>query len=98
MDLYFREMYWSDWGNHPEIGKSFMDGTADISFVSNDITWPNGLAIDFPNDRLYWTDAKRATIESVKLDGTDRRVSAFKHAFCYSIHIFYHTIAVGDEH
>lgn len=68
-------MYWSDWGKRPEIAKSLMDGTKDVSFVSNDIYWPNGLAIDHPNERLYWTDAKKHTVESIKLDGTNRRVS-----------------------
>lgn len=67
-------MYWSDWGAKPEIAKANMDGSQDISFVSNSIGWPNGLAIDSPNERLYWTDAKQHTIESIKLDGTDRRV------------------------
>lgn len=71
------EMYWSDWGKKPEIARSKMDGTDDISFVSNDIKWPNGLTIDYPNQRLYWVDAKLSTIESILLDGTDRRVSFF---------------------
>lgn len=71
----FSEMYWSDWGRHPEIAKSLMDGSQDFSFVNTDIYWPNGLAIDYPNERLYWTDAKKHSIESVKLDGTNRKVS-----------------------
>lgn len=70
----YREMYWSDWGTKPEIARSLMDGTQDISFVSNNIRWPNGLTIDYPNQRLYWVDAKFSTIESILLDGTDRRV------------------------
>lgn len=68
-------MYWSDWGKRPEIARSYMDGTDSISFVANDIHWPNGLTIDRPNQRLYWADAKLMTLESVALDGKDRRVS-----------------------
>lgn len=68
-------MYWSDWGKRPEIAQASMDGTDDTSFVANNISWPNGLALDRPNGRLYWTDAKLSTIESIKLDGSGRRVS-----------------------
>ncbi|XP_022903502.2 vitellogenin receptor [Onthophagus taurus] len=83
------EMYWSDWGDKPEIAKSLMDGTNDNTFISTDISWPNGLSLDQPNGRLYWTDAKKMTLESIRLDGTDRQVileGIVKHP--YSIAIF----------
>ncbi|XP_011705926.1 PREDICTED: vitellogenin receptor-like, partial [Wasmannia auropunctata] len=32
------------------------------------------MTIDYPNDRLYWVDAKLKIIESIRLDGTDRRL------------------------
>lgn len=41
--------------------------------VYKNIRWPNGLAIDYQTERLWWVDAKLANIESVNLDGTDRR-------------------------
>lgn len=81
-------MYWSDWGSKPEIARSLMDGTQDISFVSNNIRWPNGLTIDYPNQRLYWVDAKFSTIESILLDGTDRRVilaDVVKHPYAIAV-------------
>lgn len=68
-------MYWSDWAKPAEIAVSYMDGSNDESFLTSDLQWPNGLAIDFPNGRLYWTDAKKMSIESIRLDGTGRRVS-----------------------
>nr|UVT84832.1 vitellogenin receptor [Lasioderma serricorne] len=74
LDSVSGQMYWTDWGKHPEIGKANMDGSEDISFVTNQIFWPNGLAIDSPNERLYWTDAKHDMVQSIRLDGTDRRV------------------------
>lgn len=43
------------------------------TFISVNIHWPNGLAIDRPAGRLYWNDAKLKTIESIHLDGTDRQ-------------------------
>lgn len=81
-------MYWSDWGKKPEIARSKMDGSEDISFVSNNIKWPNGLTIDYPNQRLYWVDAKLMTIESILLDGTDRRVvldGIVKHPYAIAV-------------
>ena len=33
--------------------------------------WPNGLAIDYLSDRLYWCDALLDHIQHAKLDGTD---------------------------
>lgn len=81
-------MFWTDWGEKPEIAKANMDGSEDLSLVSNNIGWPNGLAIDFPNERLYWTDAKQYTIESVKLDGTNRRVSNLDSLFANKFSCF----------
>lgn len=68
-------MYWSDWGARPEIAKAKMDGSNDKAIVIENIKWPNGLALDYSNDRLYWVDGKSSWIESVKLDGSHRQVS-----------------------
>lgn len=67
-------MYWTDWGDKSMIGKSAMDGSNVEVFVDKDIKWPNGLALDWPNNRLYWVEAKQHKLESIRLDGRDRRV------------------------
>lgn len=67
-------MYWTDWGDQAKIARALMDGTLVSSFVSSEIHWPNGITIDYLNSRLYWTDGKLKTIESIRLDGTDRRI------------------------
>lgn len=67
-------MYWTDWGNRPKIERAAMDGSRRQVLISSNITWPNGLALDKTGGRLYWTDGGRSVIESVKLDGTDRKV------------------------
>ena len=41
--------------------------------VDHDIGWPNGLAIDYQTERLWWVDAKLSKIESMNLDATDRK-------------------------
>lgn len=42
--------------------------------ISDNLGWPNGLAIDRPSERLYWNDGKQKTIESSDLNGQDRQV------------------------
>lgn len=70
-------MFWSDWGENPHISRGGMDGSNKTVFIHHNIIWPNGLAIDYPNDRLYWVDGDKKTFESVRLDGTDRKVPYF---------------------
>lgn len=64
-------MYWSDWSDQ-RIGVAFMDGSGKKTLVQSPC--PMGLAIDYPARRLYWTDIKSHTLETVTLDGRDRRV------------------------
>lgn len=45
-----------------------------MSLISENLGWPNGLAIDRPSERLYWNDGKQKTIESSDLNGQDRQV------------------------
>ena len=49
--------------------KAWLDGSHQETIVKEEIAWPAGLAIDYPNRRLYWTDTKRRTIESVSISG-----------------------------
>lgn len=58
-----------------------MDGSGRTFFVKDNIGWPNGLTIDYPSSRLYWVDARLKVIESISLDGTDRRVGAHDNFF-----------------
>lgn len=70
--LIFRYLYWSDWGDNPHIGRIGMDGTDRSVLVEDKITWPNGLTLDFINDRIYWADAREDYIEFASLDGKNR--------------------------
>ena len=74
-------MYWTDWGEHPKIERAGMDGFDRQVVVSRNLTWPNGLAIDYETSKLYWVDAGIKTIECSNLDGLDRKVQAIS---CYS--------------
>ncbi|XP_061183615.1 low-density lipoprotein receptor-related protein 2-like [Saccostrea echinata] len=67
-------LYWTEFGNITEIGRSYMDGTSKKYIATTDIGWPNGLAIDFISNRLYWTDGLRNRIEYSDLNGGNRQV------------------------
>ena len=51
-----------------------MDGHSKGVVVNSDIIMPNGLVIDIPNSRLYWVDARKDSIESCNVDGSQRIV------------------------
>lgn len=52
-----------------------MDGShRDIFVTSKTVLWPNGLSLDIPAGRLYWVDAFYDRIETILLNGTDRKV------------------------
>ena len=67
-------MYWTDWGESAVIERAAMDGKDREVIVHQNLTWPNGLAIDYEMERLYWADAGTKTIEYADLDGNNRKV------------------------
>ena len=48
-----------------------MDGTDVQVFRNVLLGWPNGLSMDYEQDRLYWCDALLDHIQHAKLDGSD---------------------------
>lgn len=51
-----------------------LDGSNKRALVQGGVEWPTGLAIDYPNQRLYWADHRKGTIETCSFDGTDRHI------------------------
>lgn len=52
-----------------------MNGEHRSVLVSQDLGWPTGLSIDYlNNDQIYWSDMKEDIIETIKYDGSDRRI------------------------
>lgn len=45
-----------------------------VSIVSTNLTTPDGLAVDWIADNIYWTDAGRKVLEVARIDGTSRKV------------------------
>lgn len=56
-------MYWTDWGEVPKIERADLDGTERVVMVNTSLGWPNGLALDYDERKLYWGDAKTDKIE-----------------------------------
>ena len=52
----------------------YISGTHRQTIITENITWPNGIALDVPEQRIYWCDAKWNRIESANVDGTDRKI------------------------
>ena len=46
-----------------------LDGTDRTPIVTNRVSVPNGLALDFELDRLYWCDAYYDNIQYVDFEG-----------------------------
>ena len=42
---------------YPSIRRSSLTGRQTTYIVTTNIRWPNGLTIDFDDDRIYWADA-----------------------------------------
>ncbi len=63
-----RLMFWTDWGSYPRIERAHLDGSGRVAIVSNNLDYPNGLAIDYELERLYWCDGS-GYIEYSNFDG-----------------------------
>ncbi|XP_060033733.1 low-density lipoprotein receptor-related protein 2 [Erinaceus europaeus] len=82
-------LYWTDWGKQPKIESAWMDGQHRTVLVQEGLGWPTGLTIDYLNhDRIYWSDYKENTIETIKYDGSDRRIVTYSAMSPYSLDIF----------
>ncbi|PIK56419.1 putative low-density lipoprotein receptor-related protein 4 isoform X3 [Apostichopus japonicus] len=66
-------LFWTDWGISPKIERSYLDGSGRSTLISN-VHWPNGLTIDYEEERIYWTDANTGRIESANFNGEERRL------------------------
>lgn len=67
-------MYWSDWGSSAKIERANLDGSDRMAIVTTSLGWPNGLTIDYAEQRIYWGDAKLDRIEYCSLNGSRRQI------------------------
>ncbi|VDK44235.1 unnamed protein product [Anisakis simplex] len=92
-------LFFADWMDAPsirgrgagaKIERTKLDGSERKVVVSNDIHWPNGLAIDLQHEWLYWCDAYYDRIERIHFNGSDRQViidgTALNHPYGLAIY------------
>ncbi|BFZ06046.1 hypothetical protein BsWGS_09085 [Bradybaena similaris] len=91
-------IYWSDWGSPPRIEKANMDGSERETLVDfNSVAWPNGLAFDLQENKLFWVDAHADKISVMDL--ASRRISdlvAEPEAHYFSVDIIGEYLYVTD--
>jgi low density lipoprotein-related protein 2 len=59
-------------GNETRIERVSMDGANRSSIVNTDLGTPNGITIDYTEQRIYWTDALLGRIEYSNVNGSGR--------------------------
>lgn len=67
-------MFWSDWGDQAMIERAGMDGKSRMIVTAKNLKWPNGLAIDYDQQKLYFVDGGTKTLENINFDGSSRKI------------------------
>jgi hypothetical protein len=77
-NILYRYLFWTDWSaDTPCIGRSLLDGSDAKRIVQNKdgenqvVKWPNGITIDFIENRLYWVDAFLDRMTTADFDGNN---------------------------
>lgn len=82
-------IFFSEWDRPANISRAHSDGSNLIVFKNVTLGWPNGLSVDFVEDRLYWCDALLDHVQHSNLDGTDVKTvnsRLIRHPFSIVIH------------
>ena len=68
----YNRIYWSDILTD-QIQKANLDDDYNVSaeVIHSNVHTPDGIAVDWVNDKLYWTDTGYKTIEVAELDGSN---------------------------
>ncbi|XP_032678623.1 vitellogenin receptor-like [Odontomachus brunneus] len=102
-------MYWCDSSHKQYIAMAGMDGNDITLLITKKLKYPKSLTIDYPNNRLYWMDIGLMTIESIRLDGTDRKIisreinsqamslAIFENKIYWNVKINYHSYSDFDK-
>ncbi|XP_033629378.1 low-density lipoprotein receptor-related protein 1-like isoform X2 [Asterias rubens] len=87
LDPRYGLMFWTDWdAGNPRIERSTMAGLdRRVIFKVQDVQggWPNGLTVDYLEDRVYWIDARSDSIHSILYDGSLPFTILQGHEFLY---------------
>lgn len=84
-------LFFTDWGKFGTAGKiirTTMAGSLRRIIIDKNLAQPSGLAIDYDDQMLYWTDAVREKIERSDLNGQNRQVLVSATIYPFSITVF----------
>lgn len=84
-------LFYTDWGKFGTSGKimrTTMAGSLKTVIIDKNLAQPSGLAIDYDDQMLYWTDAVREKIERSDLNGKNREVLISATIYPFSITIY----------
>lgn len=84
-------LFFTDWGKFGTAGKiirTTMAGSLRKIIIDKNLAQPSGLAIDYDDQMLYWTDAVREKIERSDLNGQNRQVLVSATIYPFSITVF----------
>ncbi|KAI2650473.1 Low-density lipoprotein receptor-related protein 1B [Labeo rohita] len=70
-------LFWTEWGQSPTISRSRLDGSEQSVLVSTGLARPNGISIDYQENKLYWCDARNNKIERINLERGEQREIVF---------------------
>ena len=84
-------MYWSDCGKMARIERAVMDGNGRTELHTG-LGCPDGLTLDYTNQKIYWIDEYHDTIEYSSMDGSnrvllDRRPDDIFHPFSLTLYM-----------
>ncbi|KAK3586652.1 hypothetical protein CHS0354_024257 [Potamilus streckersoni] len=90
-------LFWTDTGKIPKIERSSLTGKDRKLLVWQGVIWPTSLCIDYSNNRLYWTDPGRGTVECSDLHGNGRNIMVYNpESSFYGIDIFQDVLIVSE--
>lgn len=70
----FRRLFITDYGYPPKIVSANLDGSDLKDIYTTDLIFPTGIVADYLNERLYFVDTKRHTVETMRYDGSDHNI------------------------
>ena len=65
-------VFWTDM-DKKKINRAFINGSQSEVVIDVGVAYPDGLAVDWVANNIYWTDTLSARIECARFDGSHRK-------------------------
>lgn len=89
-------MFFSDYGQYSRIEKASLDGQDRVVIVYKGLLRVISLTVDTDNNKLYWADLYRQTLEGCDYDGSNRRVIRRMNRVSMT-GVAYHQVIIGIQ-